>query len=267
MICQKTLIFVVTPGRSGSKYLANLLGAVPGVHAEHEPEPNFVHVMRRSQHNPSSALSFLRDHKLPAISKVAEPIYAETSNLTCKGFIEPMIMLGLRPGLILLRRSPRQVAFSLLERYTVPARTQMGLTYLLDPRDPFVLPLPGWESLSDYQLCFWYALEVERRCLRYAAIANRLGMALTDITCEELNHWSIFSRLLSDLNLPATDTVRESHARISAKVHNLNSRKLERPTKDEFTASEEVVWNRIAYFEPLLQQDIQDRYESELTRT
>lgn len=266
-ICKKSLIFSVTAGRSGSKYLANLLDAVPGVHAEHEPEPNFVHVMRRSQHNPSIALSFLRDHKLPAISNVAEPIYAETSHLTCKGFIEPLIMLGLRPSLILLRRPPRQVAFSQLERLTVPARTQLGLTYLLEPRDPFVIPLPGWESLTDYQLCFWYAIEIERRCLRYAAMANRLGLALTDVTNEELNNWSIFSRLLADLNLPTTDTVRESHARISAQAHNLNPSKLEKPSPDELAASEEIVWNRIAYFEPLLRQDIQARYEGGPTRT
>jgi hypothetical protein len=179
---EKRIIFTVTSGRSGSAYLSQLLQAVPGLHAEHEPEPNFAHVMRRVQHNPAIAFAFLREHKLPAIAKVAEPVYAETSHLTCKGFIEPMIQLGLRPGLIFLRRSPREVAWSLQERNTIPGRTPLGCAYLLEPRDPFVLPLIGWETLSDYQLCFWYALEIEHRCLRYVALASELGLPTADDT-------------------------------------------------------------------------------------
>ena len=31
------LIFTITPGRSGTAYLARLLGAIPGVSAYHEP--------------------------------------------------------------------------------------------------------------------------------------------------------------------------------------------------------------------------------------
>ena len=260
MTLEKTLIFAVTPGRSGSKYLSQLLSAVPGVHAEHEAEPNFVHVMRRVQHNPDIAFTFLRDHKLPAIAKVSEPIYAETSHLTCKGFIEPMILLGLRPGLIFLRRSPRDVARSLLERGGVPAREPMGFSYLLDPRDPFVLPLIGWETLSDYQLCFWYALEIERRCLRYLALASSLEMPTAEVTNQELNDWAVFSQLLRSLNLPATDAVREAHAHISAQHHNPNISRKKMPSMDYLVDSEEQIWSRIANFEPLLRQHIQDRY-------
>jgi hypothetical protein len=260
MTLEKTLIFTVTPGRSGSNYLSQLLNAVPGLHAEHEPEPNFVHVMRRIQHNPDIAFTFLREHKLPAIAKVAEPIYAETSHLTCKGFIEPMILLGLRPGLIFLRRSPREVAWSLLERGCIPARDPLGFSYLLEPRDPFVLPLIGWETLSDYQLCFWYALEIERRCLRYSALASSLEMPTAEVTNKELNDWAAFSRLLSNLNLPATDEVREAHTRISAQHHNPNISRKKMPFVDDVAAAEEQVWSRIAHFEPLLRQNIQDRY-------
>ena len=211
---EKSTIFTVTPGRSGSAYLSQLLQSVPDLHAVHEPEPNFVHVMRRAQFNPSIAFTFLKDYKLPAIAKVTEPIYAETSHLTCKGFLEPMIMLGLRPGLIFLRRPPREVAWSLLERNTIPGRTSLGCAYLLEPRDPYVLPLIGWHALSDYQLCFWYALEIERRCLRYAALGGELALKTEDVTNRELNDWTAFSSLLSKFSLSATDAVREAHARI-----------------------------------------------------
>ncbi|MBI5451554.1 MAG: hypothetical protein HY940_09390 [Gammaproteobacteria bacterium] len=256
---EKSLIFTVTSGRSGSAYLSQLLGSLPGVHSEHEPEPNFVHAMRRAQQNPAVALAFLRDHKLPAISRVTEPVYAESSHLTCKGFIEPMIQLGLRPGLIFLRRPPREVAWSLLERNTIPGRTTWGWSYLLEPRDPNVLPLLGWETLSDYQLCFWYALEIERRCIRYTALAGELGLPNADVTNMELNDWEFFSRMLKNLGLAETDQVRAAHADISAKVHNVNPKRIQMPI-EQLAVAEQQVWNLVASFEPLLQQGIKRRY-------
>ena len=63
----KSLIFTVTPGRSGTKYLAALLGSVPGVAAHHEPQPDFVTALRRAQQDPEVAFAFWRDVKLPFI--------------------------------------------------------------------------------------------------------------------------------------------------------------------------------------------------------
>src|SRR5262249_42371142 len=45
------LILTVTPGRSGSAYLCELLKGVPGIYADHEPEPKFSDVMRSAQYN------------------------------------------------------------------------------------------------------------------------------------------------------------------------------------------------------------------------
>ncbi len=253
------LIFTVTPGRSGSAYLTQLLGAVPGVEAQHEPEPNFVHVMRRVQQNPAVAEVFLRECKLPALAAVTAEVYAETSHLVCKGFIEPIIRMGLRPGLIILRRPPREVAWSLFERDTVPGRSTAGFSYLLEPRDPNVLPLLGWETATDYQLCFWYALEIERRQLRYAAMARDMGLPVADVTNKELNDWGAFSRMLGDLGgLPATEEVRQAHARISGQRHNENKRRQAMP--DGLDAAEQQIWDRIGHYEPLLADKVAKRY-------
>jgi hypothetical protein len=84
------LILTVTPGRSGTVYLCELLKSVPGIYSAHEPEPKFSDVMRAVQYDPAIARRFLLSQKLPAIRRYAQSTYVETSHLACKGFIEPL---------------------------------------------------------------------------------------------------------------------------------------------------------------------------------
>jgi hypothetical protein len=255
----KSLIFTVTPGRSGTKYLAALLGSVPGVAAYHEPLPDFVTVLRRAQQDPEVAFAFLRDAKLPFIESLETPIYAETSHLFCKGFFEPAILLGLQPKLIILRRPPSEVAWSLLERETVPARTPYGSLYLLDPRDPGVMPLPGWERMTDYQLCFWYALEIERRQLKYAEFAMRLGLPAFEVLQRDLGKPEVFGYMLQTLGIPSRGAAIADHGSISAQRHNRNPRALMKP--DDLEAQEADVWRVILSYEPLLPSMLEQKYE------
>ena len=100
----KRLIFTVTSGRSGTLYLTELLKAIPGVSAHHEPSPDFTQAMRRIQTDPFIAYPFWLQMKLPEILKVPEAVYVETSHLFCKGFLEPLLRMGVRPALVFLRR-------------------------------------------------------------------------------------------------------------------------------------------------------------------
>jgi hypothetical protein len=256
----RRLLFTVTPGRSGSSYLSKLLATVPSVFAAHEPAPDFADVFRRVQSDPDIAYAFLRDRKLPAIERIDCDIYAETSHLVCKGFIEPLIRMGHRPALIILRRPPRQVAWSLIARDTVPSRTPLGRDYLLQPTDPYVLPLIGWEAMSDYQLGFWYALEIERRQRRYIAMWRELNLPFADITNTELNDWGRFVQMLRALGeLPITPRLQAEHRMISAERHNENFHRMELPS--DLGLAEDEVWERIAHFEPFLRQHVEKRYE------
>ena len=255
----KSLIFTVTPGRSGTKVLAALLGAVPGVASHHEPAPNFVSALRRTQQNPEIAFAFWRDVKLPFIASIEQPVYAETSHLFCKGFFEPAVLLGLKPKLIVLRRPPSEVAWSLVERDTVPARTPYGCLYLIDPRDPNVVPLPGWERMTDYQLCFWYALEIERRQLRYAAMAARLGLPAFEVLQRDLGKPETFARMMQALGLAPHSVTVAAHSAISAERHNRNPRALGKP--DNLEAQEAAVWQAVLSYEPLLPAQLAEKYD------
>ncbi len=197
------LIFTVTTGRSGTAFLAGILNLLPGVVGRHEPPPRFSDVMRRAQTDPRVASDFLLEKKLPVICKRADSVYAETSHVFCKGFLEPALELGLRPKLILLRRPWRKVAVSFCRIGTVPGRSSSGRKWCLSPSDKGVLPLPGWERLHDYQLCYWYCLEIERRMGAYEALGESYALTIVSTSLGELNSIRGVLRLARRLSLPA----------------------------------------------------------------
>lgn len=259
-IKQKQLILTVTAGRTGTAYLHNLFKLFPQVDSVHEDEPSYVHAMRRVQTQPVEAIAFLTRFKFPVIAACKSSTYAETSHLFCKGFLEPMIGLGIYPDLLLLRRNPRSIALSLLQRNTIPGRTSTGTDYLLCPSDPNTLPLPLWAGLTDYQLCFWYALEIECRQQRYGHYMTQLGTKVCDVTANELHNPDAFLKMAATflLDIPDRDELLRQHREISSTDYNKTPAVREQSV--DLDAAEQQVWERVSYYEPLLQQRVADRY-------
>lgn len=197
------MIFTVTTGRSGTNYLTDILACFPGVHSVHEPYPRMEPWMHKALRDPSVGREFWEEYKLPAIAMYGEPIYAETSHLFCKGFLEPLLELEIIPDIVLLRRPHRKVAASLYSLDTIPGRTELGRLYYLSPEDPVLLPLPGWERLHDYQLCYWYCLEIEKRRQLYGQRIRSLGGRVVDARLEELSRREEILRLGRELELPS----------------------------------------------------------------
>jgi hypothetical protein len=262
-VSEKRILLTITAGRTGTKYLHSLFSLLPDVYSVHEGEPDYKHLLRRIQTQPSASTQFLLEHKLPAILACPTGTYAETSHLFCKGFLEPLLNLGIRPDLVLLRRPPRKVACSCLERLTVPARTALGTSYLVSPADPNTLPLPAWETLSDYQLCFWYALEIERRQARYRHWYAQLGGRFFDVTAAELNDPETFLSMADAFGLETGNrqALTERHSQTTAIAHNKNPMALS--ASFDFDAAEDAVWDSISYYEPLLRRQLAERYGEE----
>jgi hypothetical protein len=263
-IKEKQLILTVTAGRTGTAFLHHLFRLFPDVDSIHEEEPSYVHVMRRVQTQPAEAARFLTTFKFPVIAACKANTIAETSHLFCKGFLEPMIKLGIYPDLVLLRRSPRHIALSLLARNTIPGRTATGTDYLVCPADPNTLPLPLWEAMTDYQLCFWYALEIERRQHRYGEYMQQLGRKVYDCTASELHNADkllemaeIFSLEIADM-----DELLRQHREVSSTDYNKTPEV--RAHSFDVEGAEQEVWEGISYYEPLLHRRVLDRYPSEV---
>jgi len=201
-IKKKQLVFTVATGRCGTAFLAEILRLVPGAASYHEPKPEYAEILRGAQEAPERARDFLVEKKLPAISQDDSSIYIETSHLFCKGFLEPLLDLGIVPAIIWMRRGHREVASSMFRGGTIPGRTEKGLCFYLSPEDPGVLLCENWKSLNDYQLCYWYCLEIERRALQYRSLFKENGWYWGETSISGITKVEGFRQLLLDLNLP-----------------------------------------------------------------
>lgn len=184
----RRLLFTVTTGRSGTEYLARVLSLFANVEARHEPKPRFSSCFRAVVAAPHVAREFWEQEKLARVERGRRPIYAETSHLFCKGFAESLVALGRTPELIVLRRDARATARSLWALASVPGRTLRGVRYYLSPSDPNFLPVPadvvrGW---SDYQLCYWYCLELDARAQQLRVALEPRGVRFHDVELADI---------------------------------------------------------------------------------
>ncbi|MBI5433334.1 MAG: hypothetical protein HZA52_10945 [Planctomycetes bacterium] len=204
----RRLLFTFTTGRSGTEYLARALGLFARVHAEHEPKPTFASAWRTVLARPETAREFWLEHKLPRIARSHAPIYAETSHLACKGFLESLIALGVRPTVLHLVRPARDVARSLWTLGTIPGRAFKGVKYYHSPDDPRVELATGGAHLAwhDYQLCYWYCLETEARAQRFRARFELLGVRVERVELAQLAEASGIRRLADALDLGSFST-------------------------------------------------------------
>lgn len=180
------LVFCWSPGRCGTKYLTRLFETVPGVVAKHEPPPRFSECK-------GSKRMFWALEKIPAVMALGVPVYVETSHCFVLGFLEPLVELGYKPDVIQIQRKHRDVALSYWRRRSIPGRTRRGREFLLQPT------FDGWEQLTDYQLCYWHALEVDR----LAHTAREQVDRWHTVDFDNLIGGSGFLELVESMGLPA----------------------------------------------------------------
>ena len=220
----KNIILCLTTGRSGTTLLTRLLSLAADICSLHEPEPSFNGViLQLVRSNPDAAVDFVRDHKLPDILARPGHNYAETSHAFGEGFFEAFVSLRIPFRLVILNRDPHLVAKSFWRLNSIPARTTAALRWMLHPEQPGVLHLPQWKRMSDYQLCYWYCLEMERRKSSYAAVCRKSGIPVVEVAIEQLKDWTFFLTMCGELGLTIPTEARTKHAEITArKVHHMS---------------------------------------------
>jgi hypothetical protein len=239
----RRLLLTVTTGRSGTEYLARVLALHSKVDARHEPKPRFSTSFRAVCARPEIAREFWTREKLPAIARTRRPIYAETSHLACKGFLESLVELGVVPELVHLRREPREVARSLWSLGSIPGRSLLGVRYYLGPEDRVFLPLAPELAAhaSDYQLCYWYCLEIDARAEHYRRRFAARGVRVHEVALASLRERAGIEAFAAELELGPLSAVGAVRARTLAgrRVNTKEEQKRRFTLGDEELAAEE----------------------------
>ncbi len=250
----------VTTGRSGTNLLQELLALADDTSSLHEPEPGFQHVLKDVPGHPEAAISFVRDRKLPDILARPGRNYVETSHVFGKGFFEAFLALNVPFRLIILNRDPRQVAISFRRIRAVPHHTHLGRVWLLQPGQQDVMPLPGWQWMTEYQLTYWYCLEIERRKTLYAEECRKRGIPVVEIHLEQLKDWSRFQELCAACGLTLPDGAQERHAAITAHRVNPKEEWHTRRSRLPYGLQEWIVWKALGSQGPALRRAVRARY-------
>jgi hypothetical protein len=217
-LLNKRFIFTVTTGHSGTNFLADAAACLPRVLALHEPKPKYDRVLNMVQVCPQVAGEFLLKKKLPAIKKSIgnKQVYIETSHLFCKGFLEAWLdMKDLPvPDLVCLDSDSRKTALSMFQLNTIPGRNWEGLKYLLYPDSKNLMTrLNGHETMSDYQLCYWYCLEIEQRKKAYKKLVESKGGCCIHTSIDKLRSDAGFEEFRQALDLPELNILRKRKLR------------------------------------------------------
>ncbi|MFT6286160.1 MAG: hypothetical protein ACJA09_000903 [Alcanivorax sp.] len=183
----RNIILTVAAGRCGTDALSHRIGLLDGVTSIHEPLPHYRFILDKANHDFGLAARFFAHVKVPALLAYKTQTVVESNHLYGKAFFEASIAMGFRPKLIFLRRNAHANAISLLRKNCVPGRTLAGKRYVISPGDNPYLPLAAAQELSDFQLCYWYCLEMHLRHELYQKVCREMGILSAALHTEDLN--------------------------------------------------------------------------------
>ena len=205
-------IFTVTPGLSGTMYLAERLKGTPDARVVHElavrlpnsgqdSDPPTWHVLQHYQTGDLGPLwDWYERRRIPQMrrmmAKAKATHYIETNNLLCKAAMPALLkLLEGRVALIHLRRDAYDVTCSFLHADTIP-----GHLYSI-PSAPTGLPSPytGWpygrtvclpwrddcDLSDDFVSCLWCWFEAEAKAVVLSAVCPVWLLELADASSDE----------------------------------------------------------------------------------
>jgi hypothetical protein len=103
------------------------------------------------------------------------------------------------------------------------------------------LKIQDWQEWSDYQLCYWYALEVEARKVLLGNWVKSKGGRVCRIDINELAKWQGIKRLIRELDLPKPG-IKEIYALLWLMREKSNTRGSEKNGHETFSHEQLFGW-------------------------
>ena len=233
-------IFCINSGRSGSQYLATLLGTSPQVAAFHEAPPEMTgEILRLAELEPYEATYAARRFKADAIRDLLsqEPdrhLYAEMNHMFIKTFFDVVMREfsfgSERVGIVILRRELVSVVKSFAELGYFTERNPVWPAWMISPyaRTRAIEPAAPEGTLDALETTVAYLVDIEARALRFLLAYPHADVFETRI--EAFADIGEIARLFAWAGLPVNDAAqamrnwplnerKERKAIIGATVH------------------------------------------------
>jgi hypothetical protein len=125
---------------------------------------------------------------------------------------------------------------------TTPERTHGGREWYIGPSAPTaILKVQDWKKWSDYQLCYWYAMEVEARKVLLGNWVKSKGGRVCRIHINELAKWQGIKRLIRELDLPKPG-IKEIYTLLWLMREKSNTRGSEKNGHETFSPEQLSAW-------------------------
>ena len=207
------MIFCINSGRSGSKYLAQLLGTAKNVKAFHEAEPKmcgeFIEMINT---HPLEATRDTRRVKAEAIAKIvgrSKEVYAETNHTFIKTFYDVVLERFAKIDIIILRREFARVLKSFVELGYFSDRNPNWQKWMSSPNAvTAALPALAPDSEMDqFDRCIAYLIDIEARGERFKK--DFANVPTHDVRLEDLNKIDNVIALFDSLGLRSTSATKK----------------------------------------------------------
>lgn len=213
-VADRHLIFSINSGRSGSKYLSQLLGTAANVKSFHEAKPKmnaeFIDMINTE---PLPATRKKRRIKADAIAEFlrANPgiTYVETNHVFITTFFDVVLEDFNNIEVIILRRELAHVLKSFIELGYFSPRNPLSFAWMSSPNAATAaLPAIGPDdALDQFDRCIAYLLDIEARAQRFKR--DYPNVRTHEVRLEELNRRAKVDELFQRLGLIATAATDE----------------------------------------------------------
>ncbi len=211
------LIFSINPGRSGSNYLAELLGTAEEVISHHEAEPTitgkYIEAINKNNYEQSFSERWIKVEELKKSLSNLSPgqVYVETNHMFIKTFFDVVTeRFKDNVEIIILRKKP---CFGLKKLYRVgvlftkkSCLAQIGcLAQTLKLQA--IKCIGKDEELDQYDLCIAYLIDMEARASRFQK--DYPWVKTYEVYLENLNDYNLVEKLFADLGITPSAKTRE----------------------------------------------------------
>ncbi len=221
-ILNHRLFFCINSGRSGSEYLATLLGTAKEVESYHEPNPNmsgfYVDLVNKQNYSETYSTRYLKNLaiKNQLLKLPEEKVYCETNHMFIKTFFDVIVNDFNQMEVIILRRYLPNVLKSFIQLGYFSEKSWAWPLWMSSPNaiTAGIKCIDSDENLDQYDLCIGYLIDIEARALRFKQ--QYPWIKTHEVRLELLNDFERVKNLFAELDITPT---AETHAIHSKKIN------------------------------------------------